>query len=198
VLKEQKMRKIIAGLFMTLDGVVEAPGKGDTTLPDKRGWSEPYVDQEVGMSIFEAMNRGDALLLGRKTYQGFSNFWPSVPDDDPFGKFMNGIPKYVVSTTLDKAQWNNSKLIKGNVTEELSRLKQGPGKDLNISGSGILVQWLLQHDLLDELQLLVCPVVLGTGKHLFSEGMDTKTLKLVNTKPFNSGMVLLTYQPDRK
>lgn len=192
------MRKIISGLFMTLDGVVEAPGSGDTTLPDKRGWSEPYMNDEVGMSILGAMQKADALLLGRKTYQDFANLWPSVLDDDPFGKIMNSIPKYVVSTTLEKPQWNNSKLINGNVMDEISRLKQQPGQDINMTGSGTLVQWLLQHDLLDELQLLVCPVVLGIGKRLFNEGVETKALKLVDAKPFDSGMVRLTYQPDRK
>jgi len=112
------MRKIIAGLFTTLDGVVEAPGSGDTTLPDKRGWSEPYMSEEIGMSIMDQLQNSDALLLGRKTYQEFAAFWPSMPDDDPFARIMNSIPKYVVSTTLDKAEWNNSTLINGNVMEQ--------------------------------------------------------------------------------
>ena len=183
---------------MTLDGVVEAPGSADTTLPDKRGWSDPYMTQEIGMSILDVMQKGDALLLGRKTYEGFAAFWPSVPAEDPFGKIMNNVHKYVVSTTLRKADWNNSTLIKGNVAEEISRLKQQPGQTINISGSGTLVQWLLQHDLLDELQLLVCPVILGTGKRLFTEGNDTKPLRLIEMKPFDSGMVMLSYQPDKK
>lgn len=192
------MRKIIAGLFTTLDGVVEAPGSGDITLPEKRGWSEPYMNDEIGMSIVEQMNNSDALLLGRKTYQEFAAFWPSVPDTDPFGKIMNSIPKYVVSTTLDKAEWNNSTLIKGNVAEELSRLKQLPGKSINITGSPTLVLSLLQDDLIDELGLLVCPVILGVGRRFFKDGSDTKALKLVDSKPFSSGMVMLTYQPDGK
>lgn len=192
------MRKIIAGLFTTLDGVVEAPGSGDITLSEKRGWSEPYMNDEIGMSIVEQMNNSDALLLGRKTYQEFAAFWPSVPDTDPFGKIMNSIPKYVVSTTLDKAEWNNSTLIKGNVAEELSRLKQLPGKSINITGSPTLVLSLLQDDLIDELGLLVCPVILGVGRRFFKDGSDTKALKLVDSKPFSSGMVMLTYQPDGK
>ncbi len=192
------MRKIIAGLFTTLDGVVEAPGSGDTTLPEKRGWSEPYMNEEIGMSIINQMNNSDALLLGRKTYQDFAAFWPSIPDTDPFAKIMNSIPKYVVSTTLDKVEWNNSTLIKGNVAEEISRLKQQPGKSINITGSPTLVLSLLQDDLLDELGLLVCPVVLGVGKRLFKDGSDTKALKLVDSKPFSSGMVMLTYQSDGK
>jgi len=192
------VRKIIAGLFTTLDGVVEAPGSADTTLPEKRGWSEPYMNQEIATSILDSMQKSDALLLGRKTYQDFAAFWPSVPDEDPFGKIMNSIPKYVVSTTLDKAEWNNSTLIKGNIAEEISKLKQQSGQSLNITGSGTLVRSLLEYNLLDELQLLICPVVLGTGKRLFQEGIDTKTLKLVETKPFSSGLVMLSYQPDNK
>ena len=183
---------------MTLDGVMEAPGSADTTLPEKRGWSEPYMNEEIAMSILDAMQKSDALLLGRKTYQDFAVFWPSVPDEDPFGKIMNSIPKYIVSTTLNKAEWNNSTLIKGNIVEELSKLKQQPGQDINITGSGTLVHSLMQHDLIDEYQLLVCPVVLGVGKRLFKDGSDTKVLRLVETKPFGSGMVMLTYQPDKK
>jgi len=192
------MRKVIAGLFMTLDGVVEAPGSGDTTLEGKRGWSEPFMSEEIGKLILDQMDKSEALLLGRKTYQGFAAFWPSVPDEDPFGKRMNGLAKYVVSTTLDKVEWNNSRLIKENVAEEISKLKQQSGQSINITGSGTLVQTLLQHDLIDELQLMVCPVFLGVGQRLFREGSDTKVLRLVETKPFRSGMVMLSYQPDKK
>ena len=181
---------------MTLDGVVEAPGSADTTLPEKRGWSEPYMSQEIGMSIFDLIQKSDAFLLGRKTYQDFAAFWPSMPAEDPFAKVMNSMPKYVVSTTLNKAEWNNSTLIRD--MDEISRLKQQPGKDINITGSPTLVRSLLDHGLLDEIQFMVCPVVLGTGKRLFKDQIDTKTLKLVGTKPFETGMVVLSYQPDRK
>lgn len=190
------MRRIISGLFMTLDGVVEAPGSGDTTLPEKRGWSEPYMSQEIGMSIFDLMQKSDGFLLGRRTYQDFAAFWPSMPADDPFARVMNSMPKYVVSTTLDRAEWNNSTLISG--VEEISRLKQQPGQNINITGSPTLVRSLLEYGLIDEIQFLVCPVVLGIGKRLFTDGIDTKTLKLVETKPFDTGMVMLSYQPDKK
>lgn len=162
------MRRIISGLFMTLDGVVEAPGSADTTLLEKRGWSEPYMSQEIGMSIFELMQKSDGFLLGRKTYHDFAAFWPSMPAEDPFAQVMNSMPKYVVSTTLDRAEWNNSTLIRN--VEEISRLKQQPGKDINITGSPTLVRSLLDHGLLDEIQFMVCPVVLGTGRRLFNEG----------------------------
>jgi dihydrofolate reductase len=187
------MRKIIAGTFVTLDGVMEAPGSGDPTLPQHRGWSEPFMSDEVGALIFEQMQTSDALLLGRKTYQDFAAFWPFVPEDDPFGKRMNSVAKYVVSTTLEATEWNNSYLIHENVIEQLFRLKGQEGQNIQITGSGDLINSLLQHDLIDEFQLMVCPVVLGTGKYLFNAGNAPKSLKLVNARCFDSGMVLLTY-----
>lgn len=188
------MRRIVSGLFTTLDGVVEAPGSADTTLPEKRGWSDPYMSHEIGMSILDLMQKSDGFLLGRKTYQDFAVFWPSMPAEDPFAQFMNNMPKYVISTTLDKAEWNNSTLLRS--VDEISQLKQQSGRDINITGSPTLVRSLLEQGLLDELQLMVCPVVLGTGKRLFDEGIDTKKLKLVDTKSFDTGMVLLSYQPE--
>src|SRR5688572_17026754 len=129
--KETSMRKINAALFITLDGVVEAPGSGDTTLPEKRGWSMPFMSEEVGQVIMGSMGNSDAMLLGRRTYQDFAAYWSNVPADDPFGQFMTNQTKYVVSTTLDKAEWNNSHLIRGDVAAELNKLKQQPGKDIN-------------------------------------------------------------------
>jgi dihydrofolate reductase len=192
------MSKIVSGLFITLDGVVEAPGSADTTLPEKRGWSDPYMSPEIGMSIYELIQNSQAFLLGRRTYQDFAAFWPSMPADDPFGQVMNSMPKYVLSRTLDSAEWNNSTLLRG--MEDISRLKREPGKDISITGSPTLVRSLLEQGLLDEIQFMVCPVVLGVGKRLFPEGerIDTKALKLVNTKAFDTGMVLLSYEPIQK
>jgi dihydrofolate reductase len=187
------MRKIIAGTFVTLDGVMEAPGSGDTTLPDHRGWSEPFMNEEIGNIIIKQMMESDALLLGRKTYQGFADFWPAMPDENPFARQMNGIAKYVVSTTLKKVEWNNSTLITGNILEGLSNLKKQPGKNIQVTGSGELINFLLQQNLIDELQLMVCPVVLGVGRHLFTQGNVTKFLELSAVQAFNSGMVLLSY-----
>ena len=192
------MRKINAALFITLDGVVEAPGSSDTTLPEKRGWSMPFVDDEVGQVIGAGMATSDAMLLGRKTYQDFAAFWPNVPEDDPFGGIMNNQTKYVVSTTLDKAEWKNSHLIKGNVAGELNKLKQQPGKDINIVGSGILVRSLLKSDVVDELQLMLCPVVLGVGKRLFDGADFTKSMKVLEAKSFGSGMIYLRLQPQKQ
>jgi dihydrofolate reductase len=195
--KENNMRKITAGLFITLDGVVEAPGSGDTTLPEKRGWSQAFTSDDVGMEIMRQMDASDAMLLGRKTYDGFAAFWPSMPDSDPFAQRINNQTKYVVSSTLKKADWKNTTVISGNVMEALAKLKQQPGKNISISGSGTLVASLIQHDLLDELTLLLCPVVLGVGKRLFNEGGETKVLKLVNAKPYDSGMTLLSFVANR-
>jgi dihydrofolate reductase len=192
------MRQIVASLFITLDGVVEAPGTGDTTLPEKRGWSMPFMNDEVGQVIGAGMANTDAMLLGRRTYQGFAAFWPNVPADDPFGQIMNNQTKYVVSTTLDKADWKNSHLIKGNVAEQLNKLKQQPGKNINIVGSGTLTRSLIEADLVDELQLMLCPVVLGVGKRLFDHANFTKSMKVLEAKAFDSGMIYLRLQPEKK
>jgi dihydrofolate reductase len=136
----------------------------------------------------------DALLLGRVTDEGFVAAWPTMTGAGEFGERMNSIPKYVVSTTLEEVTWNNSRLIKGNVAEEISRLKRQPGQDILVGGSGQLVQTLRQHDLVDDYWLLGYPVVLGSGKRLFRDG-DKTNLKLVESRSFPSGVVLLHYQP---
>jgi dihydrofolate reductase len=188
------MRKIIAAEFVTLDGVMEAPGSGDTTLPDRRGWTEPYMSAEIGERIGSQMAASDAMLLGRVTYQGFAAYWSAQPADDPFAQQMNNTTKYVVSTTLNQATWKNSTLINRNVAEELTRLKQGAGKDISIVGSARLVQSLTKLALIDEYQLLVFPVILGVGKRLFDNISDMKKLKLVESKAFDTGVLLLRYQ----
>jgi len=192
------MRKLTSGIFITLDGVVEAPGTGDTTLPDKRGWSMPFTDEEVGAFIMGGMASSDAMLLGRKTYQNFAAYWSAQPDTNPIAGQMNNQNKFVVSTTLDKADWKNSTLLKGDVAQAITQLKNQPGKDISIVGSGTLVQSLLQLELIDELNLLICPVILGVGKRLFKEGVDTKILKPVSSKTYASGMTILTLQPANK
>lgn len=185
------MRRIVVGMFISLDGVVEGPGPGDNF--ELAGWTMPYWDDAIGKFIADSSAASDALLLGRVTYQGFEAAFAAGTDGNPAAEMMNSIHKYVVSTTLQEAKWNNSTLIKGNVVEEVAGLKQQPGKNINISGSGTLVQTLLQYDLIDELNLLVYPVVLGRGKRLFKDGSNL-TLKLTQTETFNSGVVLLTYQ----
>ena len=184
------MRKVIVGLFLSLDGVMESPEK----------WHFPYFNDEMGEAIGAAMAAADAMLLGRVTYQEFASYWPGVSSEDqPFADHMNNTPKFVVSTTLEEPlEWQNSTLIKGNVAEEIAKLKQQPGKNIGITGSATLVRSLLQVDLLDELSLMVHPIILGSGRPLFEDGGDRKALKLVDSRVFSTGVVYLTYQPDRE
>ncbi len=194
------MRKITVGEFMTLDGVVQAPGHSEEDREggfEHGGWTMPYWHDEIGASIFESMMASDAMLLGRKTYQGFAAAFSGTPAGDPFNDHMNNTPKFVVSTTLKSVEWQNSTLISANVVEEIRRLKNLPGRDIAVSGSGALVQTLIRHDLVDEFNLLVYPLALGTGKRLVPDNFR-QGLKLVRTKAFETGVVLLTYQPDRK
>jgi dihydrofolate reductase len=179
------MRKIVAGLFISLDGVIESPEK----------WHFPYFNDEMGAEVGAQMAAADAMLLGRVTYQEFAGFWPNADPNDPFTAQMNNTPKYVVSTTLDTVEWQNSTLIKGNIAEGIAALKQQPGKNIGITGSATLVNSLIQSDLLDELRLLVHPVVVGSGKRLFKDGGDLKRLQLVESKTFGTGVVSLVYQP---
>jgi dihydrofolate reductase len=154
----------------------------------------------MGEAVGAAMAAADAMLLGRMTYQEFASYWPGVSSEDQaFADHMNNTPKYVVSRTLEEhLEWNNSTLIKGNLAEEISRLKRQPGKDIGITGSVTLVQTLLQEDLLDELGLIIHPIVVGSGKWLFEDGGVPKELKLVVSKTFSTGVVYLTYRPAGK
>jgi dihydrofolate reductase len=184
------MRKVSAWLFMSLDGVVESPDK----------WQFDYFNDEMGADIGSQTEPEDAMLLGRVTYQEWAPFWPTSTDE-PYASHINNIPKYVVSTTLDQVewgQWNKPNLIKGNLAKEIVKLKQQPGKNIGVGGSPTLVRSLLQEDLLDELKLMIHPVVVGRGKRLFTDGSDLKKLKLVESKTTGTGVVILTYQPDRK
>jgi len=188
--EEVSMRRVVAGLFVSLDGVVEAPEK----------WQLPYFNDEMGEAVGAAMAASDAMLLGRVTYQEFASYWPGTSSEDqPFADYINNTQKYVVSTTLENvAGWRNSTLISENIAEEIAELKRQPGKDIAITGSGTLVHSLLQDDLLDELGLMVHPVVVGSGKRLFEDGGDQKGLKLVDSKTFSTGVIYLTYQPAGK
>ena len=184
------MRKVTAGLFISLDGVVESP----------ENWQLPYFNDEMGEAVGAAMAAADAMLLGRVTYQEFASYWPGVSSEEqPFAGYMNETPKYVVSASLEEPlEWSNSTLIKGNFVEEVTNLKELPGRNIGITGSATLVRFLLQEDLLDELMLMVHPVVVGSGGRLFAEGRDLKKLNLVDSKTFGTGVVSLTYQPAGK
>jgi dihydrofolate reductase len=180
------MRKIVVSEFVTLDGVMEDPA-----------WTFPYWNDEIAKFKFDELFASGALLLGRVTYQGFAAAWPSRTDEQGYADRMNSLPKHVVSTTLEKAEWNNSMIINENVAEQISRLKQQPGQDILLFGSGTLVQTLVQHDLVDKYNLLLYPVVLGGGKRLFRDESKAN-LRLVDTKTFSSGVIALSYQADKK
>ena len=178
------MRKLVVTEFLSLDGVMEAPM-----------WTFKYWNDEIANFKGEESLASDALLLGRITYEGFAQAWPNSKDEG--APYFNNVRKYVVSTTLDKAEWNNSVIIKDNVVEEISKLKQQDGGDIAVHGSGKLVQTLIQNDLVDSYRMLVYPLVLGKGQRLFEEG-TAATLELVETRPFSSGVVGLIYQPTDK
>jgi dihydrofolate reductase len=177
------MRKIVAGLFITLDGVVGEPER----------WQPRYFDDEMGEAIESAAAQSDALLLGRRTYEEFAAFWPSQNGDVPLADYMNDTPKYVVSTTLDALAWHNSRLVIGDLATELSELKQQRGKNIQVTGSPTLVRSLLRDGLLDELALMVHPIVVGGGNRLFADGTYGTALRLVDFRTFGSGVLTLTY-----
>jgi dihydrofolate reductase len=190
------MRRIVVSEFVTLDGVMEDPGGAEKF--DRGGWAFQFDRGAEGDKFkVDETFASDALLLGRVTYQGFAAAWPSRSGE--FADKMNEMPKYVVSTTLERAEWNNSTLIKGNIVEEISRLKVMPGEDILVAGSAQLVQTLMQRDLVDEYRLMVFPVILGQGKRLFNEGSEIIALRLVEAKPVGSaGVITLVYHPERK
>jgi dihydrofolate reductase len=177
------MRKINAGLFISLDGVVEAPEK----------WTGPYFNDQVGQAVGGLMAQNDAMLLGRVTYEGFAAAFGG--QSGGMADQMNSTPKFVVSGTLTSAGWQNSTLISGDVAGQITDLKQRPGGGIGMSGSSALVTWLLKHDLLDRLDLLVFPVVLGTGKRLFDEPDVQLPFTLAHSEAFSTGVVHLTYEP---
>jgi dihydrofolate reductase len=179
------MRKIVAGLFVSLDGVVEAP----------ETWHFPYFNDEMGEIVGAQMAESDTMLLGRRTYEEFAGFWPSQGDDVPMAAEINGVHKLVVSTTLDSADWQNSELISDDVIGELRRRKEQPGRDISITGSPTLVRSLLQAGIVDELRLLVHPIVVGNGKRLFENGMPQIPLQLVSSKTLTSGVQYMVYAP---
>jgi dihydrofolate reductase len=168
----------------------------DDMMESPEVWTFSYSNDEMNEANASGMAASDALLLGRVTYEGLAAFWPNLPGGDPMVDYINSVPKYVVSTTLEEPlEWNNSTLIKGDVAEGIAELKQRPGKDITIIGSGALVRSLLRDRLLDELGLMVHPVVLGGGKRLFEDGGDRKALELVDSSTFGTGVVYLTYRP---
>ena len=179
------MRNVVVTEFLSLDGVMEEPA-----------WTFKYWNDEIAQFKGEESAAGDALLLGRVTYQGFAAAWPESKDEG--ATYFNSVRKYVVSQTLDEPlAWNNSALIKGNIVASITELKQQDGKDIVVHGSATLVQTLMEHDLVDRYRLLFYPLVLGQGKRLFREGIPA-TLKLLESQAFSSGVVAVVYEPERQ
>jgi class 3 adenylate cyclase len=188
------MRRLIASEFVTLDGVMEAPGHEQH--PDgKNAWALRYASTDQQRYKAEDLSEAGAVLLGRVTYEIFAAFFPTAPKDEGFATRMNTLPKYVVSNSLRTAGWQNSSIIKGNPAEQIAELKREPGGDLLLFGSADLLNSLSNHDLIDEYRLMVFPVVLGSGKRLFRDATDITHLQLVDTRTFESGVTVLTYRP---
>jgi dihydrofolate reductase len=181
------MRRVVAAEFLSLDGVMESPDK----------WHFPYFDEEMGQAVAEGFAAADAMLMGRVNYEEWAAFWPGQdPEENPMAAQMNAMKKYVVSTTLEEPLgWSNSTLIKEDVAQEIEKLRDRPGEDIVISGSGALVRSLLGYGLLDELKLMIHPIVVGSGKRLFEEGEGQTKLELVDSRTFSTGVLYLTYRP---
>ena len=198
------MTRIIVTEFLTLDGVMQAPGASDEDREGgftRGGWQfeREYFDEAFNEYISNSYGSSGGMLLGRTTYEIFAGYWPNQGADNDFAATMNDLPKYVVSTTLEEPlTWQNSTLINGDVPEAIRRLKAGDGKDLHVIGSSELVQTLIRNDLVDAYELMIHPVVLGTGKRLFrDEPPQPVQLRLVDSRTTSTGVLLLTYEPER-
>jgi dihydrofolate reductase len=185
--------------FLSLDGVMQAPGGPDEDPGGgfvHGGWSSPYDDDDFGKAMAGWFAHAGAFLLGRTTYEIFSSYWPQVTDPEhPIAAKLNALPKHVASTTLTDPAWQNTSVLGGDVAAEVARLKQQPGGELQVHGSGGLAQTLIEHDLVDEYRLLVFPVHLGSGRKLFRDGLKAAALRLTGTSTTSTGVVVTTYEP---
>ncbi len=191
------MRRVVVVEYMSLDGVIQAPGHAgeDPVDFEHGGWTRPFF-AEHRRYMAEVFRRAGGFLLGRVTYGIFAAYWPTVTaDDDDIATALNRLPKYVASTTLDEAEWAGTTVLDSGVDEEVAKLKAEPGKDLVVVGSGELAQTLMAHDLVDEYQLWLHPIVLGSGKRLFRERSATTPMQLVDARTTARGLVILTYVP---
>jgi dihydrofolate reductase len=188
--------------FMTLDGVMQAPGGPDEDRDggfEHGGWSFPYFSDDMGEVVNDGFGRAEAILLGRRTYEIFAASWPNFPDkDDPVASRLNALPKYVVSTTLGQAEWEPTTIVRGNVAGEVAKLKEQFAGEIQVHGSASLAQTLHTHGLIDEYRLFIEPLVLGAGKRLFEPGAEPTALRLVDSRPMGKGAVFATYRPAGK
>jgi class 3 adenylate cyclase len=191
------MRRLVVAEFVTVDGIMEAPGF-DEHQAGRNAWALRLQDEETQRYSKDLFMSVDAILLGRVTYQIWAAFWPTAGGDEEFTRRVNEMPKYVVSRTLKEATWNNATLLSGDVATEVSALKEQPGGDILVQGSADLVDELMRHDLVDAYRLMVFPVILGIGKRLFRDQIDLRHLRLVSSRTFGSGVVLLAYEPERE
>ena len=190
------MRKLVVLEFISLDGVMQAPGGPDEDPSggfSRGGWIAPYFDDDLGGMATKQLNGPFAILLGRKTYEIFASYWPSADARNPFTGPFNSAKKYVASRTLQKLDWSNSELIKGDVAKEIKKLKEQAGPELHVYGSGNLLQTLLKHDLVDELRLKIFPITLGSGKRLFAEGALPARFDLIESGISKKGVIVATY-----
>lgn len=194
--------RLTATSHLTLDGVVQSNGKPEPELHDgfeQGGWQVPYLDDDLGRIAADWIAAADAFLFGRKTYELFNGHWSRITDPaDVLAARLNGQPKYVVSSRLDRLDWQHSTLLRGDVFEGVAKLKRQPGNELQIHGSGTLIQTLMQRELIDEYRLFIHPVVLGNGNRLFGPGTTPTALTLVDIKTTGRGVVVHTYQPAGK
>lgn len=189
--------KLTATQMLTVDGVHEGPGGPSQNRPgfERGGWVAPYNDDEIWEHITSTLERADALLLGRKTWDNFAGYWPHHDGGDPVSHGLNVLPKYVPSTTLKNPTWQNTHVIDGDVEAAIRELKQKPGCELQLHGSGQLFRWLLERDLVDEIDLRIYPIVVGQGLRLFPDGGPSHALTLVESRSTPSGVTLQKYRP---
>lgn len=191
--------ELVVNTFLTVDGVYQGPGGSNEDRSggfDRGGWLAPHFDETAGQFMDEVFDRVDAFLLGRRTYEIFASYWPDITDpDNKVASRLNNLPKYVASTTLKDPEWNNSSIIEGDLVTGIRKLKQQEGRELQVHGSGQLVQFLLANDLVDRLNLQVFPVILGAGRRFFAENTIATGLALEDSRITGSGVTILVYRP---